>query len=70
MQLSNIIYYSEVLLKAQHVSSGTSLIIRSSKLFAAVAKAEWENIFPLSLGNGCKYSLELLMMSGVPLETC
>jgi hypothetical protein len=35
---------------------------------------------PLSLGNGrslhghktrgCKYSLELLMMSGVPLETC
>jgi len=50
---------------AQHVSSGTPLIIRSSKLYLqplvymtmwlpAVAKAEWEKdpTFPLSLGNG------------------
>jgi len=52
MQLRNRIYYSKVFLKAQHVSSGTPLIIRSSKLYLqplvympiwwpAVAKAEW-----------------------------
>jgi len=52
------------LLKAQHVSSGSPLIIRSSKLYLqllvyihmwwpAVAKAEWEMChFPHSLGNG------------------
>ena len=53
MQLCNRIYYSKVFLKAQHVSSGTLLIIRSSKLYLqpmaympmwrlAVAKAGWE----------------------------
>jgi hypothetical protein len=53
MLLCNRIYYSQSLLKAQHVSSGTPLIIRSSKLrlqplvyihmwWPAVAKAEWE----------------------------
>jgi hypothetical protein len=53
MQLCNRIYYSKVFLKTQHVSSGTPLIIRSSKLYLqplvympvwwpAVAKAEWE----------------------------
>ena len=61
MQLCNRIYYSKVFLKAQHVSSGTPLIIRSSKLYLkplvympiwwpAIAKAEWD--FLLSLGNG------------------
>jgi len=35
MQLCNRIYYSRVFLNAHHVSSGTPLIIRSSKLFAA-----------------------------------
>ena len=64
MQLCNGIYYSKVFLKAQRVSSGTPLIIRSSKLYLqplyympiwwpAVAKPEWEiSHFPLSLGNG------------------
>ena len=33
IQLCNRIYYSKVFLKAQHVSSGTPLIIRSSKLY-------------------------------------
>ena len=33
LQLCNRIYYSKVFLKAQHVSSGTPLIIRSSKLY-------------------------------------
>jgi len=33
MQLYNRIYYSKVFLKAQQVSSGTPLIIRSSKLY-------------------------------------
>jgi hypothetical protein len=33
MQLSNKIYYYKVFLNAQHVSSGTPLIIRSSKLY-------------------------------------
>jgi hypothetical protein len=45
MQLCNRIYYSKVFLKAQHVSSGTPLIIRSSKLYLQplvyIAKAEW-----------------------------
>jgi hypothetical protein len=52
MQLCYRIYYSKVFLKAQHVSSGTPLIIRSSKLYLqplvympiclpAVTKAEW-----------------------------
>jgi len=40
----------------------------------AVVQAEWE-MAVASAGHhmgirGCKYSLELLMMSGVPLETC
>ena len=33
MQPCNRIYYSKVLLKAQHVSSGTPLIIRTSKMY-------------------------------------
>jgi len=33
MQLCNRIYYSKVFLNVQHVSSGTSLMIRSSKLY-------------------------------------
>jgi len=32
MQLCNRIYYSKVFFKSQHVSSGTPIIIRSSKL--------------------------------------
>jgi len=63
MQLCNTIYYSKFFLKAQHVSSGPPLIIRSSKLclhplvympiwWQAVANAEWA------------------LMSGGPLETC
>jgi len=57
-----------IFLNAQHVSSGTPLIIRSLSC-------------PLNLGNGrSQYGhikpeaadtvLELLMMNGVPLETC
>jgi hypothetical protein len=33
MQLCNRIYYSKVFLNAQHVSSGTPLIIRSPKVY-------------------------------------
>jgi hypothetical protein len=33
MQLCNRIYYFKVFLKAQHISSGTPLFIRSSKLY-------------------------------------
>ena len=57
-------------MKAQHVSSGTPLIIRSSKLYLqplvytsmwwpAVVNAEWDNC-----------PTQLLMMSDMPLETC
>jgi hypothetical protein len=54
MQLCNRIYYSKILLKAQHVSSGIPLIIRSSSkmylqplvyihmLWPAVIQAGWE----------------------------
>jgi len=63
MRLCNRILLFQNLLKAQHVSSGTPLIIRSSKLYLqplvyihmwwpAVAKAGWEIDFPLSVGNG------------------
>jgi threonine/homoserine efflux transporter RhtA len=73
---------------AQHVSSGISLIIRSSKVYLqplvympiAIAKAEWALSAHSALATaghhmgiytrGCKYSLELLMMRGVPLEIC
>jgi hypothetical protein len=54
MQLCNRIYF----LKAQHVSSGTPLIIRSSKLYLqpmVYMTIWWPAIakhFPLSLGNG------------------
>ena len=48
-------------MKAQHVSSGIPLIIRNSKLY----------LQPLVyIHMWCKYSLELLMMSDMPLETC
>jgi hypothetical protein len=57
MQLCKRIYYSKIFLKAQYVSSGTLLIIRSSKLYLqplvympmwrlAVAKAEWKMDHP------------------------
>ena len=36
MQLGNGIYYSTCSLKAQHVSSGTSLIIRSSNCICSL----------------------------------
>jgi len=50
-------------MKVQHVSSGTLLIIRSSKLYlqplvyipmwrSVVVKVEWEMRFPLRLDNG------------------
>jgi len=59
MQHCNRIYYSKNLLKAQHVSSGTSLVINSSELYLqplvyihmwwlAVFQAGWET----SLDNG------------------
>jgi len=60
-------------LTAQHVSSGIPLIIRSSNCICSL----W---FPLRLGYGrsphayvnqrLQIQLQLLMMSGMPLETC
>ena len=52
MQLCNRIYYSKLFLKAQHVSSGTPLIIRSSKLYLQPLVYMVMIHFPLSLGNG------------------
>ena len=80
----------EFFLKAQHVSSGRPLIIRSSKLYLqplvyirmwwpAVVKSEWElDLTWLDYGRSPhayvnqrqQIQLELLKMSGVPLETC
>jgi len=72
-------------LKAQHVSSGTPLIIRSSNYlqplvyirmwWQAVVKPEWlrrdYGRSPYAYVNQrLQIQLELLMMSGVPLETC
>ena len=85
MQLGNGIYSSTCSLKAQHVSSGTSLIIRSSNCICSLwftyvcgdRPSEWE---PLRLDYGrsphtyvnqrLQMQLELLMMSDVPLDTC
>ena len=54
------------LLNAQHVSSGTQLIIRMISHSALATAGHHMGIKT----RGCKYSLQLLMMSGVPLETC
>jgi hypothetical protein len=53
-------------------------LVYISMWWPAVVKAEWENHSALATtghhmgiqSRGCKYSLELLMMSGVLLETC
>ena len=77
MQLCNRIYYSKIYWR---LNSGTPLIIRSSKLYLqpevyvpmwwpAVAKAMAGHHMGIET-RGCKYSLELLIMSCVPLETC
>jgi hypothetical protein len=50
MQPCKRIYYSQIFLKAQHVSSGTPLIIRSSKLY--LQPLVYIHIFPLGLDNG------------------
>ena len=83
MQHCNRIYYSKNLLKAQHVLSGTPLIIRSSKLYLqpmVYIHMWWTGRFPTQPWRRpvtiwvykpeATNSLELLMMSGVPLETC
>jgi len=84
MKLGNGIYYSTCSLKAQHFSSGTSLIIRSSKcicsLWFTYAVCKPESQFPLRLDYGrsphayvnqrLQIQLELLMMSDVTFETC
>ena len=74
-------------MKAQHVSSGIPLIIRSSNCICSLwfTYAMWwpavvKSEFPLRLDYGrsphayvnqrLQIQLELLMMSGVPLETC
>ena len=57
MQLCNRIYYSKVYCRLN--------------IFRAVHRSSSGAINCIcSLCRGCKYSLELLMMSGVPLETC
>ena len=52
MQPCNRIYYSKVFLKAQHVSSGTRPIIRSSKLYLQPLVYIPMSPPPLSLDNG------------------
>ena len=71
-----------VYLNPLHVSSGIPLIIRSSKMYfqpvvyipiwwRAVVQAGWTMAghHMCIYTRGCKYILELLMMSGMPLET-
>jgi hypothetical protein len=72
MQLCNRIYCFKVFLKVQHVSSGTPLIIRRSKLYlqplinmpiwwSAVAKTEWALECPLSPHRSSKLYLQPLV---------
>jgi len=61
---------------AQHVSSDTKLIIRSSKTVIAASGRNWVPTQPWHLPattnvcktRGCNYRFELLIMSGVSLE--
>ena len=68
MQLGNGIYYSTCSLKAQHVSSVTSLIIRSSQLY--LQPLVYIRVWYAYVNQGLQIQLGLLMMRVVPLETC
>ena len=68
-------------MKAQHVSSGTPLIIRSSKLYLQPLvhiPMWWPAVVSLDNGRSphgyinqrLQIQFRVLMMSGVPLETC
>ena len=81
MQTCNRIYYSKVFLKARHVSSGTPIIIRSSKLYLQpliYMSMWWPAVVILDNGRSphayvnqrLQIHLELLMMRVMPLETC
>jgi len=78
MQPCTRIYYSTVLLIAQHVSSDTPLIIRSSKTVIAASGFTYVcGCRPLDRQpqtyvkpEAAITVFELLMMSGVSLETC
>ena len=70
MQLGNGIYYSTSSLKAQHVSSGTSLIIRSSNCICSLWFTHACMRIHAYVNQRLQIQLELLMMSDVPLETC
>ena len=79
MQPCNRIYYSKILLKAQHVSSGIPLIVRSSNLYLQplVFIPVW---WPAVVQPGQRpvttwvykpeFANTVWMMSGMPLETC
>jgi len=77
MQLCNRIYYSKVfwrlnMFRAAHRSSSGALNCICNLWFIC---PYGDRLLPRLSGkwishSGCKYSLELLMMSGVPLETC
>jgi hypothetical protein len=82
MQTCTRIYYSNVLLIAQHVSSDTPLIISSSKTVIAASgftclcgcrQLSWLNHDSYQAHVKPEAAIrvfELLMMSGVSLETC
>jgi hypothetical protein len=61
------IYYSNVSLIAQHVMSDTPIIIKSSKTVTAVSGRKPQTYVKPEAAIAV---FELLMMSGVSLETC
>jgi hypothetical protein len=68
-------YYSNILLIAQHVSSDTPLIIRSSKTVIAASGftyvcGSYRQPQTYVKPEAVITVFELLMMSGVSLETC
>jgi hypothetical protein len=71
MQTCTGIYYSNVLLIVQHVSSDTPLIIRSSKtVIAASGFTLWLQPQTYAKPEAAVTVFELLTMSDVSLETC
>jgi len=67
MQPCNRIYYSNILIIAQHVSSDTPLIVRSSKTDSSDSGRQPQTYVK---PEAAITVFELLTMSGVSLETC
>jgi len=74
MQTCNTIYYSTVHWRLNMFRAAYRSSLGALTVFAALVKSEWErlsgNSVPTQTWLRLQIQLELLMMSGMPLETC